>query len=442
MTTYFNRINWINIIGMLLGAATLQAFLLQLFSGHFTPLGLEHYFQQLVSSNKAPTYWNHLLIVLSHYSALTVIALVVLMIGSVIGLFFSSSPIYPLLSALLYTGFWLSNLGSPGAWIFELLFPALFSLILTIARWDMRLSSAKRPTWLGLKTLPCRNTTLNSIVAVVLLFVFSYFNILSKNGGEHLVIVTILFSLLSAVLVYFSLAFDHKREEPEYSLLARINRNYLFLMACTIGLMLIYQVNADISLHWFTSEGYKNLVDTYQKTSNAPEIVKSFLALSASISSTLAPTQFVFESLAALCLFMGIFRAPMYWLTTGLLALLMVIEFGIPATWPPTPTSPVNWVWELMLPTLVLVICSVHATVEFMQTKSLRKRLLGEQLFSEMPIAAKGFISVILLGILAITTVQASHPAIAGTVMSKTLLFSVGLFALMLALDSFRAKPE
>lgn len=393
MKAYLNNINWIKVIGMLLGAATLQVFLLQVYSGHFTVSGMGAYLGQIVTTNKAPAYWNLLLTFFAHQPLFSVVLLGLVMLACVVGLFFSSSPIYPLLSSALYASFWLSNLGSPGSWLFELLFPALFSLIVALAQWEIRQYSTSKSSWLGHKVLPSKNNIVSGVIAVILLLMFSYFNYLSKNGGENVIAVTALFSVLTALITYCSLSLDIRCSEIDHSLLQRVNRKYLFLIASTIGLMLIYQVNADISLNWFTSEGYKHLVDTYQKTSNAPEFVKSFLALSASISSTLAPTQFVFESLAALCLFVGIFRAPMYWLTTGLLGLLMVIEFGIPATWQPTPTSPVNWVWELMLPTLVLAICSVHATVEVFESKSIRQLIFGNQLFTEVSIATKALIA-------------------------------------------------
>ncbi|WP_298774282.1 hypothetical protein [uncultured Shewanella sp.] len=438
MKNYLHKVNWISVIGMLLASATLHLLLLQIYTHHFTVNGIKTYLSLLISTNKAPDIWNHLLTYLLHFPLLIIIVFTLVMLVSVLGLFFSSKPVFPLLTSALYGGLWLSNLGRAESWLFEFLLPSLFALIIAIAQWDQQLNSNTQSNWLGYKRLPTQNNKLNVFITVILLILLSYFNFLSQNGKEHVVAVTVLFSILTALATYTSLTLDNDRKELESSNLVRTQRTYLFLIASSIGLMLIYQVNEDIALNWFTSEGYQNLVKIFQKTSNAPEMIISFLAHSASISSILAPTQFIFESFAAFCLFIGVLRVPMYWLTSGLLGLLMLIEFGAPASWPPTPTSPVNWVWELMLPTFVLIICSIHATVEFLESKNLRQLILGNQLFSDMSLSTKALFSITLFGILSIAIVQSTHPEISETVLSKTLLISISLFIVMFVFDNHR----
>ncbi|WP_395168556.1 hypothetical protein ACGP04_05880 [Piscirickettsia salmonis] len=442
MKQYINNVNWISVIALLLATTMLQLILQQLYLGNFTIVGFSSNLQQIIQSNKAPEVWNQFLMLLSHYSVVSLTVIFLLMLLTTIGLFFSSNPVYAFVMAMIFASFWISNLGRSSSWIFEFLFPSLFALVVSIAQWDIKNHFKKSNQQLGYKILPSHKKLVMILAVLIIFVIFYYFNYLSKNGGEHRLAVSLLFSIFSSLAIFISLYLDRLRPALQTEVVDFINNRYLVIMGSIIGLMLVYQVNADISLHWFTSEGYKNLVETYQKTSNAPEVVKSFLALSASMSSILAPIQFIFETLAAFCLFLGIFRIPMYWLTTGLLGLLMIIEFGVPAQWPPTPQSPVNWLWELMLPTSVLLICSVHASAQFFCTQSHRERWLGTQLFSELSLSTKTLVISLLIVIFGIAFAQSTASHIVGTVLSTTLLFSILLFLIIIIIDPMKAKSR
>ena len=221
-------------------------------------------------------------------------------------------------------------------------------------------------------------------------------------------------------------------------LLMKMNDNYLTIMASVIGVMLVFQVNADIALKWFTTEGYRNLVDTYRSTSNAPEIVKYFLQISSYEAPILYPIQFVFETFAAICLFLGIFRTPMYFLTTGLLALLMIIEFGVPPGWPPSNSGQVNWLWELMLPTLILLVCSIHNLTFFIKSGSLNEKFLGNKIMPSVDKRTKAMLLIIVLSLLSVSI--ALFSSIPSNVLSKTIVDCLILFLIMILIDRYRCN--
>lgn len=406
-------VNWVNVVSVMLGMANL------------------HYALKLVG-------FDYLTCAISHPDPVEPLILFIFMLVGV-GMIFCFHFVFSFVSAALFFWQWFMHMSSPDNWLFELLFPAFFSLIVGTAQ----TLQCTQTSFLGYKLGNNSNIFPRWSFSILLALLLGYFNYLSKNGGEDIIKISITYSLCTLVLTRLTLYLEKYRLSFNACHQEQANRSLFRLSSMLIGLMLIFQVNADLHLNWFSTEGYKNLIATYQQTTNAPFFVKDFLKLSREYASILAPSQFIFESLAAICLFCGIIRLPMYLLTAGLLGLLMIVEFGVPAAWPPTASSSVNWLWELLLPTGVLIAAFLFEAGEVLSgNMSWSEMCFGNQRYQAIARQVKLEWIILLSSLCLILLLLNTSQQVANHTLIKTVMMALGLMAIQILFDSWRVRNE
>ena len=139
-----------------------------------------------------------------------------------------------------------------------------------------------------------------------------------------------------------------------------MNDFFVSLLLYAIGAMLVFQVIDNYFIGWFTKDGYRNLVQTYSSdTHKTFGLTQYFLTVTANYSGSLYKVQAVVETIFAIGLCLRFFVFPILLGATGLIGLLTWIEFGVSPTWPPVPGGETNWLWELLLTTVVMIFCIV-----------------------------------------------------------------------------------
>ncbi|MCE3267913.1 MAG: hypothetical protein K0R49_165 [Burkholderiales bacterium] len=435
---YIDNVNYIGIISITLACVMLQLIMKQIFLGYFSSQGFSDFVTHLVQTNGSVKIWNLFLLFLANHSTIAIPVILALTFISVFGMFFFANIIFPLIMTIIFAAFWAS--ANADYWAFELVLPCLFALLVMLGQHGLYKNCSFKMN-LGYKLLPGNGKLLiNLICILVIVAALVYFSFLSKNGGEHSMLLSWLFPGISGIAILISLQFDKFRQVPDSGKIALANNTYLTIFAGVVGLMLVYQVQENEALNSFTLKGYKEVIDGFKATTNAPDIIKSGLTIASNDASILLPLQIVFEYLAAIFLFLGMFRTPIYWLTTGLLGMLMIIEFGAIGAVVPTPTSEVNWLWELLLPTTILFICSIHATSRFFTETGFKRKFLGYQIFSGISFNTKVHICVLLSGIFMLSLAEVY--SVTEATYSKSVLYGILLFILMIIIDPLRAKPD
>lgn len=431
------KIYWLGLISLMLGAMMTQLFFWQLLLGNYHPDIFAKMINLLCQQNLAPMYWNACLHFIASHANFFAPLLAVMMIGCAMLLMLRIMiALAALLGGVLFFAFWLSNLGVPANWSFEYLLPAGFLFCLFFSQLNLwRHQAGWRSKCFGYQLLEGVPVVSLVVVLLVLSVLLAYIYYLSGNGVKASQFVTIYSVTLTMVVCFVGLLFEpyrqlmpsHHNQEP-----------YLNAMVFVIGVMLVFQCYQDYLLKWYTVEGYQHLISSYAQYTHAPGWMKYFLSIAAKHAAILMPIQVVFEVFAAACLSLLIFRFPMLLLTAGFFALLMFAELGVPAAWPPRLGSPGNWAWELLLPTMLLVIAGLSALAAFYQTACWRQRLLGHKMLTAVAWPVKAllvFVCVLIVTLLLLQSVPSDFVVKCFYYMAMTLFILIVVFIL---LDCFR----
>ncbi|WP_444883923.1 hypothetical protein [Microbulbifer sp. PSTR4-B] len=263
--------------------------------------------------------------------------------------------------------------------------------------------------------------------------------LMSRNGGNYILLVSLLSSITIAALAILSKFLDRYRIVLQTEQSNLLVGRWINLFTITIGVMLIFQVYEDSLLNWFTVEGYRGLVNSYVEYGSTPLWFRNALAWVAEHANIFMPIQRVFEVSAAICMVILVFRFPIVLLTTGLFAILSFTEFGVTNVWPPTPGKPPAWVFELLLTTLVSLTCGLYYLFDALKYKSWRYWMLGSKVFESISKLDK-YLLFILFFILEIIVFSVTPSSKENDIIALHLaaLTLIPLFYILILVDIYR----
>ncbi|WP_444957296.1 hypothetical protein [Microbulbifer sp. ZKSA002] len=438
-----SQTTWLAIISLLLGAACIQLVIMRFFNGQMAPDVFASLLHQLVQTKGTPALVKSLASHLIPYSAFVTytLHLVLLLAGTLLIL-----RVFIVLGAtLMFFGFillWGLTYMGENSWYFEFLSPALFALILAVSIYKLHKDSQYnfRSRFLGAVIAPRVSLlTWGCAIVVASALLFGVF-VMSRNGGDYVFTVSALSSITIAILSIASKYLDKYRNTPPKQDSTPILGRWIDLFTFTIGVMLVFQIFEDGLLNWFTVEGYRGLINSYVEYGNTPYWYRGALAWVADHAEIFMPTQRVFETVAAICMVILVFRFPVVLLATGLFAILSFTEFGVTNAWPPAPGKPPAWVFELLLTTLVSFTCGLYYLLDAIAHKSWKHWILGPKIFDSISDFNKCFLFIFLLIIEVIifssTPIQEETKFIA---LHFSALSLIPLFFTMIILDKYRA---
>ena len=236
----------------------------------------------------------------------------------------------------------------------------------------------KKQSFFGIKANFSDSYLRFSLLTFFLCIVLFYLSRLSLNGGSHNLSLSIIYVLVSYGLLQASYFLDNYRFPPSLSATS-LEKNYgLFInwIIYVVGIMLIFQVLDNYHLGWFSEEGYRQLVTTYAQTTHKTfSITEHLLYMAANHSLILYQIQRVVEVAIAIGLCIRVLLAPMLLGATGLIVILTWVELGVSPTWPPVPGGETNWLWELLLTSLILIVCFFVKIKTLLKQNSIRSWL-------------------------------------------------------------------
>jgi uncharacterized membrane protein YphA (DoxX/SURF4 family) len=132
----------------------------------------------------------------------------------------------------------------------------------------------------------------------------------------------------------------HMPDQPD----ARIG---LAMVRLTIGAMFVWVFFENLGKGLYTPMGYAGLINYYIQHGHAPAAWKAVMAVAASHAAMAAPLQGLTEISLGVLLVLGLLTRPAGLVACGLLASLLISEWGT------------SWIWELLVPTLASLALAV-----------------------------------------------------------------------------------
>ncbi|WP_299589238.1 hypothetical protein [uncultured Microbulbifer sp.] len=447
---------WLAMISLFLGAACIQLVIMRYLNGEMAPQPFAAALEQLIRTEEAPaalkslaTFFTPHIISLTYSLHLAILLAGVLLILRVL---------MTLGALLMFVGFivlWGFTYMGENSWFFEFLSPAFYALVLAVSNYNLTPNIQKPSDQASPHPTPYHQRLLGSIpapdisflswclwVIVVSSVLFAIF-LMSRNGGTHILLASLLSSITIAALAILSKFLDRYRMALQTEQSNLLVGRWINLFTITIGVMLIFQVYEDSLLNWFTVEGYRGLVNSYVEYGNTPLWFRNALAWVAEHANIFMPIQRIFEVSAAICMVILVFRFPIVLLTSGLFAILSFTEFGVTNVWPPTPGKPPAWVFELLLTTLVSLTCGLYYFFDMLKHKSFRYCLLGSKIFDSISRFDKRlfFSLFFMLWIIVLSTPPTSKESDI-LALHLTFLSIVPLFYILLHIDRFRIENK
>ncbi|USD20732.1 hypothetical protein MJO52_16920 [Microbulbifer variabilis] len=439
-------------ISLFLGAACIQLVIMRYLNGEMAPQAFAAALEQLIRTEEVPAALKSLAIFFTpHITSLTYSLHFAILLAGVLLILRVLMTLGALLMFVSFILLWGFTYMGENSWFFEFLSPALYALVLAVSSCSFTPNIQKPSDQASSYPTPYHQRLLGSILApdisflswclwvIVASSVFFAIFLMSRNGGNHILLASLLSSITIAVLVILSKFLDRYRmvlqTEQSNLLLGR----WINLFTITIGVMLIFQVYEDSLLNWFTVEGYRGLVDSYVEYGNTPLWFRNALAWVAEHANIFMPIQRIFEVSAAICMVILVFRFPIFLLTTGLFAILSFTEFGVTNVWPPAPGKPPAWVFELLLTTLVSLTCGLYYLFDALKCKSWRYWLLGSKVFESISKLDK-YLLFILFFILEIIVFSVSPSSKENDIIALHLaaLTLIPLFYILILIDIYR----
>ncbi|WP_444901032.1 hypothetical protein ACJJIG_12770 [Microbulbifer sp. SSSA007] len=388
---------WLAMISLFLGAACIQLVITRYLNGEVAPQAFAAALEQLIQAEEAPTAIQSLAIFFTpHITSLTYSLHFAILLAGALLILRILMPLGALLMFVSFIVLWGFTYMGENSWFFEFLSPALYALVLAVSSYGLTPNIQKPSDHPSSHPTPYYQRLLGGILApdisflswclwviVVSSVLFAIF-LMSRNGGNHILLASLLSSITIAVLAILSKFLDRYRVVAQTQQSNLLVGRWINLFTITIGVMLIFQVYEDSLLNWFTVEGYRGLVNSYVEYGNTPLWFRNALAWVAEHANIFMPIQRVFEVSAAICMVILVFRFPIVLLTTGLFAILSFTEFGVTNVWPPAPGKPPAWVFELLLTTLVSLTCGLYYLFDALKCKSWRYWLLGSKVFESI----------------------------------------------------------
>lgn len=334
---------WLGMISLFLGAACIQLVIMRYFNGEMAPQAFAIGLEQLIKTEEAPAAIQSLAIFFTpHINSLTVsLHFAILLAGVllILRVLITLGSLLMLISFILLWGF--TYMGE-NSWFFEFLSPALFALVLAVSSYSFTpdIQTPYRQRLLGSILAPDISLLSWSLWVILASGILFAIFLMSRNGGNHILLTSLLSSITIAALAILSKFLDRYRMVAQTEQSNLLVGRWINLFTITIGVMLIFQVYEDSLLNWFTVEGYQGLVSSYVEYGNTPLWFRNALAWVAEHANLFMPIQRVFEVTAAICMVILIFRFPLVLLTTGLFAILSFTEFGVTNVWPPHQATP------------------------------------------------------------------------------------------------------
>ncbi|WP_444923290.1 hypothetical protein ACJJH9_15375 [Microbulbifer sp. DLAB2-AF] len=384
-------------ISLFLGAACIQLVIMRYLNGEMAPQAFAAVLEQLIRTEEVPAALKSLAIFFTpHITSLTYSLHFVILLAGVLLILRVLMTLGALLMFVSFIVLWGFTYMGENSWFFEFLSPALYALVLAVSSCSFTSNIQKPSDQASSHPTPYHQRLLGSILAPDISFLswclwvivassvlFAIF-LMSRNGGNHILLASLLSSITIAALAILSKFLDRYRIVLQTEQSNLLVGRWINLFTITIGVMLIFQVYEDSLLNWFTVEGYRGLVNSYVEYGNTPLWFRNALAWVAEHANIFMPIQRVFEVSAAICMVILVFRFPIVLLTTGLFAILSFTEFGVTNVWPPAPGKPPAWVFELLLTTLVSLTCGLYYLFDALKCKSWRYWLLGYKVFESI----------------------------------------------------------
>ncbi|WP_143730667.1 hypothetical protein [Microbulbifer sp. GL-2] len=388
---------WLAMISLFLGAACIQLVIMRCLNGKMAPQAFAAVLEQHIRTEEVPAALKSLAIFFTpHITILTYSLHFAILLAGVLLILRVLMTLGALLMFVSFIVLWGFTYMGENSWFFEFLSPALYALVLAVSICSFTPNIQKPSDQASSHPTPYHQRLLGSILAPDISFLswclwvivassvlFAIF-LMSRNGGNHILLASLLSSITIAALAILSKFLDRYRMIFQTEQSNLLVGHWINLFTITIGVMLIFQVYEDSLLNWFTVEGYRGLVNTYVEYGNTPLWFRNVLAWVAEHANIFMPIQRVFEVSAAICMVILVFRFPIVLLTTGLFAILSFTEFGVTNVWPPAPGKPPAWVFELLLTTLVSLTCGLYYLFDALKYKSWRYWLLGSKVFDSI----------------------------------------------------------
>ncbi|WP_226643041.1 hypothetical protein [Microbulbifer variabilis] len=438
---------WLGMISLFLGAACIQLVIMRYFNGEMAPQSFAAGLEQLIQTEEAPSAIKSLArFFISHITSLTYLLHLAVFLAGVLLLlrvFITAGALLMFISFILL---WSFTYMAENSWFFEFLSPALFALVLSVSTCSFATNTQ----------LPYHQRLLGSILApdisllswslwvIVASILFFTIFLMSRNGGNHILLTSLLSSITIAALAIFSKFLDRHRMVVQTEQSNLLVGRWINLFTITIGVMLIFQIFEDNLLNWFTVEGYRGLVNSYVEYGNTPLWFRNSLAWAAEHADIFMPIQRVFEVSAAICMVTMVLRFPIVLLATGLFAILSFTEFGVTNVWPPAPSKPPAWVFELLLTTLVSLTCGLYYLFDALKYKSWRYWLLGPKVFNTISSLDKRLLFILFV-ILEIIVFSVSPTSKENDILALhfSALALIPLFYILILLDDIReSRPN
>ena len=386
-----------SIVLIVLGAMMLNEFYQHLVLGHFMPTAMAAKLQTIAHSSKMPTWWRPALIWAIKNSTLFVSIVAPLLIFVAISALTLLGRVFvALIAALFFWCYWITLWAVPGIWIFEFLFPALFATFvfgMTIS--NNRWLENDRNRFIGEKLFGQTSHWLRIGIIVIASAFLWYCIFLAGNAAEFNTWVAWQSAGLFCAIMCLSAWLDKYRKPIKFTAISSQNQVWVNLMIISIGAMLCIQVFADQRVGWFTIRGYQSLAHSYATTTSSPLWFRHFLEWVGQHANVAMPIQAALEPLVAVLLSALIFRGIALLMATGLCLVLTFAEFGVYATYPGGPGTPLTNTWEL----LFITICAGFLTLQQLglmwQATSWRERILGKKVFGQLHFFWRVLIAVI-----------------------------------------------
>lgn len=384
------RYRWVGLINQMLGLVYFSEWFVLLNNGFFSPHGFLARINEITVKSHVNYFNSMVLFVVSHVPQLSYIACIIMFV--IPTLMILRIYRYPVncIGSVIAVVYVLAHLTYPGTWLFEYFSPCLFLFITTYASYEEHKVMQPHSRIMGLHKPSLLLSCILMLIGVLISAVIYYFLWVSDAGGVHVHQVALEVSISFLILFILSevlnrsrmtLEDDSKQIQP---LLSFIHYHTLDYMLLSIGLILICQVVMDQQLKWFTTLGYKNLINVYATFSHTPLFIRHFLQWSSAQAAWMSPLQHAVESaLAAGCVLL-LYRLPVSLGVFGLCALLAFSEFGVPATWPPVPHGETTWTWELLNITFVAGVIALYHGIILVTFEDKSDFFSGEGVFSNL----------------------------------------------------------
>jgi hypothetical protein len=405
--------SWIDVMIVVFGALMVNQFFSQLAMGTFTAAGFSYALNDLVAHSNSPGWWKGFLLFLSDNSSFFAPFAGIFTIASGISMvILFKRGAAAIVTAIIFFFLWISAWAAPGIWIFEYLFPAALGICAGFARLPQMFSGRSlKDRLFGSRLFGNLNILSKLILISVSSLALWYAVILSHDGKEAYTDVAWQSALTFGILMLLNIFFDKirypaQRVDKFFPVMNEdfSGKNFIRslqkipwydVMIIIIGSMMVIQVYADIGAHWYTVEGYEGLTRSYAELSDAPSWWKSFLWWSSENAPVLMPLQAAFEIAIMILLPLLILRGPVIFLSAGFFFTLMLSEFDVAATLIVTPDSPRTWIWEMMFVTLYSFFISFAKLPEFINSKSIKDKILGPSFFGNMEKSSRIFIALL-----------------------------------------------